>query len=118
VLEKRAGMPMASADVFLNIPGGLRLSEPAADLGIAMAVASSFREAPVLDDTACVGEVGLGGEVRSVPQLGRRLGELARQGFRRCLTPRQADAAGPAKIEVVPVENLVDAFRAGLARRA
>jgi DNA repair protein RadA/Sms len=118
VLEKRAGMPMASADVFLNVPGGLRLSEPAADLGIAMAVASSFREAPILDDTACVGEVGLGGEVRSVPQLGRRLGELARQGFRRCLTPRQADAAGSAKIEVVPVETLVDAFRAGLARRA
>ncbi|MFB3883156.1 MAG: DNA repair protein RadA [Armatimonadota bacterium] len=118
VLEKRAAMPMASADVFLNIPGGLRLSEPAADLGIAMALASSFREAPVLDDTACVGEVGLGGEVRSVPQLSRRLGELGRRGFRRCLTPLQAEAAAPANIEAVPVETIVDAFRVGLSRRS
>jgi DNA repair protein RadA/Sms len=114
VLEKRAGMPLASADVFINIPGGLRVAEPAADLGVALAVASSFRDVPVMDDTACVGEVGLGGEVRSVPQLARRLAELARRGFRRCLAPRQAEARAAANIEVVAVDTITDAFSAGL----
>jgi DNA repair protein RadA/Sms len=115
VLEKRTGMPLASADVFINIPGGLRVGEPAADLGVALAVASSYRDLPVADDTACVGEVGLGGEIRSVPQLGRRLSELARQGFQCCLIPRQADARATANIKVVAVDSIAEAFRAAFA---
>jgi len=114
VLEKRAGIPLAAADVFINVPGGLRVSEPGADLAVALALASSYQERPLADDTACVGEVGLGGEIRSVPQLGRRLAELGRRGFRRCLAPRQADRGEEANIEVVPVDDISDAFRAGL----
>jgi DNA repair protein RadA/Sms len=118
VLEKRTGMPLASADVFINIPGGLRVGEPAADLGVALAVASSHRDLPVADETACVGEVGLSGEIRSVPQLGRRLSELARQGFRRCLIPRQADARGTGNMKVVAVDNIAEAFRAAFVGRS
>ena len=115
VLEKRAGMPLANADVFINIPGGLRVTEPAADLAVALAIASSFRDLPLTDDTACVGEVGLGGEVRSAPQLERRLAELARHGFRRCLVSSQAQGASPAGLQVVPVDSVGEAIRAGLA---
>lgn len=115
VLEKRAGVPLSSADVFVNVPGGVRVSEPAADLAVALALGSSHRETPVAPDMACVGEVGLTGEVRSVPQLGRRLGELARQGFRRCLAPRQAEAEPSAKIEVIPVDNVVEALEEAFA---
>ncbi|NIR01460.1 MAG: DNA repair protein RadA, partial [Gemmatimonadales bacterium] len=92
------------------------LGEPAADLGAALALASSFQEVPVAPATACVGEVGLTGEIRSVPQLNRRLSELARQGFRRCVVPRQAEARGTAKIDVLPVDSVLDAFKAALSR--
>ncbi len=115
VLEKRAGLPVGSADVFVNVPGGIRITEPAADLGLALAVASSFQDRPLVPELACLGEVGLTGEIRSVPQLGRRLVELSRQGFRRCLTPRQAEAQSAEKIEVVRVTDLAEAFKAAFA---
>lgn len=114
VLEKQAGLPLAAHDVFVNAPGGVRVTEPAVDLGLALAIASSFREAPVRPDTACVGEVGLTGEVRSVPMLERRLLELHRHGFRRCLVPPRP-GPGPAGIERVPVEGVVEALSAALA---
>jgi len=114
VLEKRAGLALGTADVFVNVPGGIRVSEPAADLALALALASSYSDTPFPADMACVGEVGLTGEIRSAPQLGRRLGELARQGFRRCLAPRQAEAGVSAKIEVVAVEDIAQALSAGL----
>ncbi len=117
VLEKRTGMPLASADVFINVPGGLRVTEPAADLGVALALASSYRDVPVAAGTACVGEVGLSGEIRSVPQLGRRLSELARQGFIRCLIPRQADSRATANMALVAVESVTDAFAAAFAEK-
>jgi DNA repair protein RadA/Sms len=123
VLEKRAGLSLASADVFVNVPGGVRVTEPAADLGLALAVASSLKDQAIRPDTACLGEVGLTGEIRAVPRLERRLSELARRGFRRCLVPQAegrqvAGTDGPtsaesrAGLEVVPVEHLHDAFRA------
>jgi DNA repair protein RadA/Sms len=115
VLEKRVGLPVGSADVFVNVPGGIRITEPAVDLGLALAVASSFQDQPLAPDLACLGEVGLTGEIRSVPQLGRRLVELSRQGFRRCLTPRQAEAQSAEKIEVVRVTDLAEAFKAAFA---
>jgi len=116
VLEKRAGIPLTSADVFVNVPGGVRVSEPAADLAVALALVSSHREVPIAPDMACVGEVGLTGEIRLVPQLGRRLGELARQGFRRCLAPRQAESRTSANIELIPVDSLLEAVEAAFAR--
>src|SRR5207244_5034123 len=81
VLEKRAGLSLAGADVFVNVAGGIRLEEPAADLGLALALASSFRDAPLAPDLVAFGEVGLGGELRPVHQLERRLEEEVRVGF-------------------------------------
>jgi len=116
VLEKRARLgELAAADVFVNVPGGIRTTEPATDLGLALAIASSYREAPIPSDTACVGEVGLTGEIRSVSRLERRLAELARQGFQRCLIPSRARIPAPERIEVIPVEDLPQAFRAVFA---
>lgn len=125
VLEKRAGLPLASADVFVNVPGGVRVTEPAADLGLALAIAGSLREEAIAPDTACVGEIGLTGEIRGVPRLGPRLAELARRGFRRCLVPGAGGgdgvtgisvAAPQPGIAVAPVGDLQQAFREAFGR--
>ena len=88
VLEKRAGLSLSGQDVYVNIAGGLSLSEPAADLPLMMAVASSLREQCVPQDMAVIGEVGLAGEVRAVSQVERRLAECRRLGFTTCVIPR------------------------------
>src|SRR5881628_1796103 len=87
VLEKRARLPLHDQDVFLNVAGGLRVDEPAADLAVVAAVASSARGRPLAEDVAVWGEVGLTGEVRAVARSEARLREAARQGFRRCVLP-------------------------------
>jgi DNA repair protein RadA/Sms len=94
VLDKRAGTSLAGADVFVNVAGGIRLEEPAADLGIALALASSFRDRPLPPDLVAIGEVGLGGELRPVPQIERRLAEARRLGFRAAIVPRRSAPAG------------------------
>ena len=94
VLDKRAGTSLAGADVFVNVAGGIRLEEPAADLGIALALASSFRDRPLPPDLVAIGEVGLGGELRPVPQIERRLAESRRLGFRSAIVPRRSAPAG------------------------
>jgi len=96
VLEKRAGLSLAGADVFVNVAGGIRLEEPAADLGLALALASSLRDKPVPPDRIAVGEIGLGGELRPVPQLARRLAEAKRLGFRSAIVPRRSLEDAPA----------------------
>lgn len=112
VLERRAGMQLASQDVYASIAGGMSVEEPAADLGIAVAVASSLRDRPVDPQTVVLGEVGLAGEVRAVPQLGKRLAEAARLGFARAVVPRTAAADAPSGLEVIPVPDLSSALRA------
>ncbi len=92
VLEKRGGLRFGSADVYLNVIGGLRLDEPAADLAIAIAVASAALDKPAPDTLAAIGEVGLTGEIRAVNQLNQRLSELHRLGFTRCLIQAQRHA--------------------------
>jgi DNA repair protein RadA/Sms len=87
VLTKRVGVGLFDQDVFVNVVGGLRLAEPAVDLGVALAIASSFREARVDPRLVAVGEVGLSGELRSVAQLERRLQEAAKLGFKRAIVP-------------------------------
>ncbi len=87
VLEKREGLRLASHDVFVNVAGGVRLTEPAVDLGILVAVASSFHDVPTDTGTALIGEVGLGGEVRTVGRIEARLKETAKLGFERALAP-------------------------------
>ena len=88
VLEKRAGLPLLGDDVFVNVAGGMTVDEPAADLGVAAAVASSFRNRPVAAGTAGFGEVGLAGEIRAITQAARRVREAAQMGFTRCLLPK------------------------------
>jgi DNA repair protein RadA/Sms len=88
VLEKRAGMFLSRLDVFVNIIGGIRLDEPAGDLPLALAIASAVFDTPIFETTASFGEVGLGGEIRSVPAAESRIREIARLGFKRCIVPK------------------------------
>lgn len=109
VLERRAGVRTSESDVFLNIVGGLRLTEPAADLAVVAAIASAVRDRAVDPDVAFAGEVGLGGEIRPVGQLERRLTEAARLGFKRLLVGARAAPAGRAEgasVEAVRVRDL------------
>lgn len=87
VLTRRVGVPLGEQDVFVNVVGGLRVEEPAADLAIATAIASSVRDRPVAADTVLIGEVGLSGEIRAVGQLGARLREASQMGFTRAIVP-------------------------------
>ena len=96
VAEKRAGLKLSAFDAYINVIGGLRLDEPGADLSIALAVASSYRDIPISDDLVAIGEIGLTGEIRSVSNLNQRLIEAARLGFKRCLIPR----SGSEKAEI------------------
>ncbi len=119
VLSRRVGLKLGNQDIIVNATGGLKVGEPAADLGIALAIASSYRDAGVDPQMVAVGEVGLSGELRTVPQLERRVGEVARLGFTRCLVPRIGARAIPdvKDIELIPVSTLREAVEAGLARR-
>jgi DNA repair protein RadA/Sms len=112
VLEKRVGLSLAADDVFVNIAGGLSVEEPAADLAILAAVASSVRNRPVRADTAVFGEVGLGGEVRGVPQAAVRLKEAAQLGFARCVLPHGncAPEDVPGGVSAVGVRRVADAL--------
>ena len=83
VLERRAGLTLSRHDVFVNVAGGVRVTEPAADLGLCVAVASSLKNMPAYPDDALAGEVGLAGEIRSVPHLERRISEAKKLGFKR-----------------------------------
>ena len=118
VLEKRAGLRVGSHDAYLKVSGGLRLSEPAADLGIAVAVASSFRDRPAAADTAVFGEVGLSGEIRAVARVEPRLQEAARMGLKRCLLPAgnlRTMPSVPAGLDVVGVGTVSEALEVMLA---
>lgn len=116
VLEKRAGYPMHTCDVFVSVAGGLRILEPAIDLGILLAVASSFRNQIVDPETIVLGEVGLGGEVRSVSHIETRMKEAVHMGFRRCLIPKRNIKGVPSelqkKIHVQGVEFVEEAIHA------
>ena len=111
VLEKRGGMRFGNADVYLNVIGGLRLDEPAADLAVAIAVASAAADKPVSDQLAAIGEVGLTGEIRAVSQLSQRLSEIHRLGFTRCLVPRSSrELRAPEGLELLRVRNIREAM--------
>jgi DNA repair protein RadA/Sms len=110
VLEKRVGLPTSNQDVFVNVVGGVRLVEPAADLGVALAVASAMRDVPIPEGTVVMGEIGLAGEVRRVSQLAKRVKEAERLGLKRILVPsgNKRDAAS-SDLEVRAVDTLVEA---------
>jgi DNA repair protein RadA/Sms len=110
VVSRRAGVSLYDQDVYLNVAGGLRVDEPAADLAAALAIVSSARDRPLPADLVALGELGLSGELRGVGQLEPRLREAAKLGFNRALVPRSG--VGTAALEVEPVATLRDALRA------
>jgi DNA repair protein RadA/Sms len=110
VLEKRVGLELLGDDVFVSIAGGLEVPEPAADLGVAAAIASSFRSRPIQAGTALFGEVGLGGEIRGVGQAALRIREAAQMGFKRCVLPARNVPSDAFGIELVGVETLEGAL--------
>ncbi|HEY33678.1 MAG TPA: DNA repair protein RadA [Dehalococcoidia bacterium] len=118
VLTRRLGLKLGNQDIMANVTGGLRIGEPAADLGIALAVASSFRDVGIDPHLVAVGEVGLSGELRAVPQLERRVSEAARLGFKRCLVPKAGGKVSPAPkgIDIIQVGSLREAVGAGLVK--
>ena len=107
VLEK-AGLQLHDRDIFVNVAGGVRLAEPAADLAVLAALASSLTDAPVRQDTAMFGEVGLVGEIRAVGQPRRRLREAARHGFRRALVPPGCAREEVSGLDVIGVRSVRD----------
>jgi len=110
VLEKRVGLDLLGDDVFVSVAGGLEVNEPAADLGVAAAIASSFRNRPLPPHTAVFGEVGLAGEVRGASQAALRVREAAQMGFTRCLLPARNVPTDVAGIELVGVATLEEAL--------
>ena len=112
VLEKRMGMPLSAYDAYVNIAGGIRLNEPAADLGIVMAIASSYKNRPIDEDTIVFGEVGLSGEVRAVTMPEQRVSEAKKLGFKRCIVPvvSMKTIGKMEGIEILGVENVNQAM--------
>jgi DNA repair protein RadA/Sms len=112
------GLRLSDQDVFVNVVGGLRVNEPAADLAVAVAIASSFRDVPVAADLTVVGEIGLSGELRAVSQLSKRLSEAAKLGFRRCLMPKGAGRKKdiPSDIEGIGVRSVTEALEVALVQ--
>lgn len=114
VLERRAGMGLGTFDVYASVAGGLRVSEPAADLGLALAIASAFRGAPLAADSVAFGELGLSGEVRPVAQRARRIAEAQRLGFTTVVAPL-GETARHEGVHVTGVRDVAAAIRASLS---
>jgi DNA repair protein RadA/Sms len=107
VLEKRCKLRLSSYNVFLNMAGGIRIDEPAVDLAVCASIASSYMDKPLRNNTAAVGEVGLGGEVRGISQIDKRIFEAEKLGFREIMVPKAAlPEKQNGKIKLLPVENL------------
>jgi DNA repair protein RadA/Sms len=117
VLTRRVHVPLHDKDVFVNVIGGLQITEPATDLSVAVAIASSIKDRPVHADMAFFGEVGLSGELRAVSHLEPRLKEASKLGFRRCIVPRSRqlkDGNIPKGLEVIGCRSLQEAIDVAL----
>jgi DNA repair protein RadA/Sms len=120
VLSRRTGLSLTDQDVFVNVVGGLKISEPAADLAVATAIASSIRDIPVKADTILVGEVGLSGELRMASRMSDRLGEAAKLGFQTAVIPKRLRSGGiswPKNLNVVEVRSLSQALKEALVKK-
>lgn len=118
VLSKRVGLKLHEQDIFVNVVGGIKIDEPASDLAMAMAMASSYFDKPIPADLAIVGEVGLSGELRAVSQLTARLNEAAKIGFKRALVPkmRRTVEGVPPSLKLIEVRNIAEALNLILPR--
>ncbi|MCK5794632.1 MAG: DNA repair protein RadA, partial [Anaerolineales bacterium] len=120
VLTRRAGYKLTDQDVFVNVVGGLRISEPAADLAVAAAIASSVKDIPVKADTILIGEIGLSGELRMASRMSDRLGEAAKLGFKSAIIPKRLRSGGftfPKDINVIEVRSLSQALKEALVKK-
>jgi len=118
VLEKRIGLHLEAEDIFVNVAGGIKIEDPAADLGVAVAMASAFREQLAVPETVVLGEVGLAGEVRSISQVSLRINEAEKLGFKNCILPRNNYKylqQKKNKIELTPVSTLKEALDVALS---
>ena len=113
VLEKKAGMNLGNQDVYLNVVSGIKVSEPAVDLGVILSVASSFKNLSIPNDTVVVGEVGLTGEVRSVNLIDKRLKEIEKLGFKTCIIPESNIKVlkEKYKLDIIGVKNINEAMQ-------
>jgi DNA repair protein RadA/Sms len=118
VLERRCGYRLGSCDAYVNIAGGIKITEPAVDLGIVLALVSGYRDVPIGNGVVAFGEVGLSGEVRAVSQAELRVSEARKLGFERVILPKanMKTVKQMKDIEIVQVDSLADAIRAALAR--
>ncbi len=114
VLAKRLGLKLYDQDVYVNVVGGLRIDEPAADLGVALAIVSSLKDVPIDPELAVMGEVGLSGEVRGVSHLEQRLREAAKLGFKRCLVPQSARLPRVQELQLLAARGLEEAIELSL----
>lgn len=114
VLEKRAGMHLGTQDVFVNVAGGVRLDEPSVDLGAAVAIASSLRDVSVKQRDVVIGEVGLGGEIRRVSHIEKRIREAEKLGFTRCVVCARNTKGLPesARMEIIGIQGIYEALEA------
>ena len=112
VLEKRVGLQMGSCDAYVNIAGGIRMNEPAIDLGIVLALVSSYKNRPIDEKTICFGEVGLSGEVRAVNMAEQRVQEARKLGFTTCILPEvmKEVLSGMDGIRLLGVKSVKDAI--------
>ena len=114
VLEKRIGLNLADQDIFLNVVGGIKIMDPAADLAIVLAIASAFQDKIIPFDTVVMGEVGLSAEVRSISQIGPRINEAEKLGFKRCIVPQNnlngRNGNKNDKIAIIGVDSLKKAL--------
>ncbi len=114
VLEKRVGIPLSKLDAYVASAGGLGVEEPAADLGMAIAIVASCRDRVVDPRTVAIGEIGLGGQVRSVSQIDLRLKEAAKLGFKRAIIPKGQSYSDDLGLKIVPVNKVIDAIVAAI----
>lgn len=113
VLEKRLGLPLETQDIFINIVGGIKVTDPASDLGVVLALTSSFKDKIISPDLLVLGEVGLGSEIRSISFVNLRIKEIEKLGFKRCLLPRlnlRGLDYDKKNLEIIPVDMISDAL--------
>ena len=114
VLEKRVGLQMGESDAYVNLAGGMRIAEPSLDLGICLALISSFKNKPISGDVIAFGEVGLSGEVRSVNMAQARVSEARKLGFKTCIVPKALEPKLKSTfkdVEIIGVSSISDAMK-------
>jgi len=113
VLEKKAGFMLGNQDVYLNVVGGIKINEPSLDLGIIMAVASSFKNKPIAKDIVAIGEVGLTGEIRTVSNIEKRIKEAEKLGFKKCIIPENNKKLlkEKYKLDIIGVKNIGEVMK-------